>query len=113
MNEILLEGSEMKTGRILVLLALVMGLMAGPWQAPAGAEMLGRVGQFKNLFYDNSDGKWYQTNPDGTLSIFTLAAGQAYVMTQISVRFYSVCRKFFPQRGVNGHYTNRSREQVL
>ena len=27
--------------------------------------------------------------------------------------YYSVCRKFFPQRGVNGHYTNRSREQVL
>jgi hypothetical protein len=26
---------------------------------------------------------------------------------------YSVCRKFFPQRGVSGHYVNRSREQVL
>ena len=31
----------MKTGRFLVLLALVIGLMAGPWQAPAEAEMLG------------------------------------------------------------------------
>lgn len=45
MNEFIMEGSAMKTGRILVLLALVIGLMAGPWQAPAEAEMLGRVGQ--------------------------------------------------------------------
>ena len=31
----------------------------------------------------------------------------------VAKAMYSVCRKFFPQRGVNGHYTNRSREQVL
>ena len=34
----------MKTGRILVLLALVMGLLAGPGQAPVEAVMQGRVG---------------------------------------------------------------------
>ena len=57
MNEFIREGSEMKTGRILVLLALVIGLLAGPWQAPAEAEMLGRVGQIKNLDY--TGGSWY------------------------------------------------------
>ena len=51
MNEFIREGSEMKTGRFLVLLALVIGLLAGPWQAPADAEMLGRVGQMKSLGY--------------------------------------------------------------
>ena len=75
----------MKMGRLLVLLALVMGLMAGPWQAPAEAEMLGRVGQIKSLYY--SGGNWYQTNPDGTTSAFTLAAGQSFIMTDLRARF--------------------------
>jgi hypothetical protein len=85
-TEFILEGSEMKTGRILVLLVLVLGLLAGPWQAPAEAEMLGRVGQIKTLYY--SGGNWYQNKPDGTSSLFTLAAGQSFVMTEIRARFY-------------------------
>ena len=76
MDEILLEGSEMKTGRILVLLALVMGLMAGPWQAPAEAEMLGRVGQIKSLYY--SGGNWYQTKPDGSTSSLCFGLGASF-----------------------------------
>ena len=76
MNEFIREGSEMKTGRILVLLALVMGLLAGPWQAPAEAVMLGRVGQIKYLDY--TDGNWYQILPDGTTSTFTLAPGAIF-----------------------------------
>ena len=87
MNEIIMEGSEMKTGRFLVLLALVIGLMAGPWQAPAEAEMLGRVGQIKSLC-NSTNGNWYQTKPDGTSSPFTLAPGQSFVMTEIRARFY-------------------------
>ena len=73
MNKLIMEGSVMKIGRFLVLLALVSGLLAGPWQAPAEAEMLGRVGQIKTLYY--SGGNWYQNKPDGTSSLFTLAAG--------------------------------------
>ena len=75
----------MKTGRFLVLLALVMGLLAGPWQAPAEAEMLGRIGQIKYVYYTN--GNWYQTKPDGTSSPFTLAPGQSFVMTEVRARF--------------------------
>ena len=76
----------MKPGRLLVLLALVIGLLAGPWQAPAEAEMLGRIGQIKSLYY--SGGNWYQTKPDGSTSAFALASGQAFVMTGIYLRFY-------------------------
>lgn len=76
----------MKTGRFLVLVVLVCGLLAGPWQAPAEAEMLGRVGQMKNLTYDAPD--WKQTNPDGSQSVFTLAPGQSFIMTEIRLRFY-------------------------
>jgi hypothetical protein len=86
MNKLIMEGSVMKIGRFLVLLALVSGLLAGPWQAPAEAEMLGRVGQIKNLTY--SDQNWYQINPDGSSSIFTLAPGQSFIMTSVSLRFY-------------------------
>jgi hypothetical protein len=71
---------------MLVLLALVIGLLAGPWQAPAEAEMLGRAAQFKNLTYAAPD--WKQTNPDGSQSVFTLAPGQSFIMTEIRVRFY-------------------------
>lgn len=76
----------MKTGRFLVLLALAMGLMAGPWQAPAEAIMLGRVGQIKTLGYGAPN--WYETKPDGTSSLFTLAPGQSFVMIEIRARFY-------------------------
>jgi hypothetical protein len=86
MNQFIMEDSEMKTGRILVLLALVMGLLAGSWQAPAEAEMLGRVGQIINLSYDHP--YWQQIKPDGSTSIFTLAPGQSFIMTEIRVRFY-------------------------
>jgi hypothetical protein len=85
-NEFILEGSEMKMSRFLVLLALAIGLLAGPWQAPAEAEMLGSVGQIKTMYY--SEGNWYQKKPDGTSSLFTLAAGQSFVMTEIRARFY-------------------------
>jgi hypothetical protein len=76
----------MKTGRFLILLVLVMGLMAGPWQAPAEAEMLGRVGQFKTIYY--SGGNWYLNNPDGTTSPFNWGPGQSFIMTEIRARFY-------------------------
>jgi hypothetical protein len=81
-----MEGSKMKTGRLLVLLALVIGVMAGPWQAPAEAEMLGRPGQIKTLHYTAPN--WYQTKPDGTSSVFTLNPGQSFIMTEIRARFY-------------------------
>jgi hypothetical protein len=86
MNEFIWEGSGMKIGRFLVLLALVLGLLAGPWQAPAEAVMLGRVGQIKYLYY--TGGSWSQTLPDGATSTFTLAPGQSFVMTDIRARFY-------------------------
>ncbi|MDO9531029.1 MAG: hypothetical protein Q7O12_02715 [Deltaproteobacteria bacterium] len=86
----------MKTGRFLVLLALVMGLLAGPWQAPAEAIMLGRVGQIINLSYDAPN--WKQTKPDGTTSIFTLAPGQSFIMTEIRVRFYATIINSGPYR---------------
>ena len=75
----------MKTGRFLVLLALVMGLLAGPWQAPAEAEMLGRPSQIINLSYSyDPEPHWAQTKPDGSISVFTLAAGQSFIMTEYS-----------------------------
>jgi hypothetical protein len=76
----------MKTGRFLVLLALVMGLLAGLWQAPAEAEMLGRIGQIKTMYY--SGGNWFLNNPDGTTSPFTLGPGQTFLMTEFHARFY-------------------------
>lgn len=76
----------MKNGRFLVLLALVIGLLAGPWQAPVEAEMLGRTAQIKTLSYNN--GNWYQTKPDGTSVLFTLAQGQSFLMTEVRARFY-------------------------
>ena len=79
----------MKTGRFLVLLALVMGLLAGPWQAPAEAEMLGRVGQNKSFGYSSAAGNWYETKPDGTSVLFTLAPGQSFIMTEFRGRFYA------------------------
>jgi hypothetical protein len=78
----------MKIGRLLVLLALVMGLMAGPWQAPAEAIMLGRVGQIKTLAYNPAAQTWSELKPDGTSSLFTLAPGQSFIMTEIRGRFY-------------------------
>lgn len=78
----------MKTGRFLVLLILVIGLLAGLGQAPAEAEMLGRPGQFKNLSYNNTEGKWYELKPDGTSSAFIMGEGQTFIMTMISARFY-------------------------
>jgi hypothetical protein len=89
MNEFIREGCEMKTGRILVLLALVMGLLAGPWQAPAEAEMLGRVQQMRSLGYSSTSPNWYETKPDGTVTLFTLAPGQSFVMTEFRGRFYA------------------------
>jgi hypothetical protein len=81
-----MEGSEMKTGRILVLLALVFGLLGGLWQGPAEAEMLGRVGQIKYVYFNN--GNWYQTLPDGTINQpFTLSKGQSFVLTEVRARF--------------------------
>jgi hypothetical protein len=88
MFEFLCGGLEMKTGRILVLLVLIIGFLAGPWQAPAQAEMLGRVSQFKNLYYHAGEGTWYETKPDGSSAVFTLATGQSLIMTSISLRFY-------------------------
>jgi hypothetical protein len=88
-TQILMEGFEMKTGRFLVLLALVFGLLAGPWQAPAAAEMLGRPGQFINLLYSyDPQPHWAQVKPDGSISDFTLAPGQTFIMTSVSLRFY-------------------------
>jgi hypothetical protein len=88
-NKFIREGSEMKTGRILVLLVLVMGLLAGPWQAPAEAIMLGRPGQIINLYYSyDPQPHWAQIKPDGSISDFTLATGQTFIMTSISLRFY-------------------------
>lgn len=113
MNESIMEDSKMKTGRILVLLALVMGLLAGPWQAPAEAIMLGRVGQIINLSYDAPN--WKQTKPDGTTSIFTLAPGQSFIMTEIRVRFYANIINSGPYRfylvgpnSANMYFTNLS-----
>ena len=74
----------MKTGRLLVLLALVMGLLAGPWQAPAEAEMLGRVGQIKSLDYTGA-GNWYQIKPDGATSTFTLRSGAIFCHDRVFV----------------------------
>jgi len=79
----------MKTGKILVVVALVMGLMTGFWQAPAAAEMLGRIGQIKSLGYSSANGKWYETKPDGTSALFTLAPGQSFIMTEFRGRFYA------------------------
>jgi hypothetical protein len=80
----------MKTGRFLVLLALVIGVLAGLWQDPAEAEMLGRVGQIISLGYGGgSGGNWSRTNADGTTSVFTLAPGQSFVMTEFRGRFYA------------------------
>jgi hypothetical protein len=79
----------MKTGRLLVLLALVIGLLACPWQTPAEPIMLGRVGQFKSLGYSSANPHWYETKPDGTTSLFTLAPGQLFVMTEFRGRFYA------------------------
>jgi hypothetical protein len=76
----------MKICRSLVFLALVIGLLAGPGQVPAQADMLGRVGQLVSLYYNN--GSWYQIKPDGTNTTFTLSLGQSYIMTSIGVRFY-------------------------
>ena len=78
----------MKIGRLLVLLALVMGLLAGPWQAPAEAILLGRVGQIKSLSYNPATQKWSELKPDGTSSLFTLGPGQSFIMTEIRARFY-------------------------
>ncbi|MBU4230892.1 MAG: hypothetical protein L6277_07285 [Desulfobacterales bacterium] len=77
----------MKTGRILVLLALVVGLTVGIWQAPAEAIMLGRVQQFKNIYY--SSGNWYEVLPNGTNQLFNLPQGHFFIMTMSSVRFYA------------------------
>jgi hypothetical protein len=83
-------GLRMKIGRILVLLALVMGLLAGAWQAPAEAEMMGRVGQIIGVGYaGGSEGNWFQTKPDGSTALFTLAPGQSFVMTEFRGRFYA------------------------
>lgn len=79
----------MKIGRFLVLLALVIGLLASSWQAPAQAVMLGRVGQMKSLGYASGNPNWYETKPDGTTSLFTLAPGQFFVMTEFRGRFYA------------------------
>jgi hypothetical protein len=85
-KELLMEGSEMKTGRFLVLLALVIGLMGSLCQAPAEATMLGRVGQIKHVYYNN--GNWYQTLPNGTINQpFALTAGQSFVLTEVRARF--------------------------
>jgi hypothetical protein len=86
LNKILLEGFKMKTGRFLVLLAIVMGLMAGPWQTSAEAIMLGRVSQIKQVHWTGSG--WSQTMPDGSFSAFTLLPGQVFVMTEVRVRFF-------------------------
>jgi hypothetical protein len=85
-----LGGSAMKTRRILVLLVLVVGLLAGLGQAPAEAELLGRPSQMISLGYGGeSGGNWYQTKPDGTSSLFTLAPGQSFIMTEFRGRFYA------------------------
>jgi hypothetical protein len=90
MNEFIREGSEMKTRRILVLLGLVTGLLAGPWQTSAPAEMLGRPSQMINVGYAGGTGQnWYQTKADGTTSLFTLAPGQSFIMTEFRGRFYA------------------------
>jgi hypothetical protein len=89
MNQFIREGSGIKTGRILVLLVLAIGLLAGPWQAPAGAEMLGRVQQMRSLNYSSSSPNWYETKPDGTVVLFNLAPGQSFVMTAFRGRFYA------------------------
>jgi hypothetical protein len=87
----------MKACRFLVFLALIIGLMAGPWQAPAeAAGMLGRVGQIQNLYY--SSGNWYQTLPDGTTQAFILATGQTFIMTGAYVRFYATTTDTGPYR---------------
>jgi hypothetical protein len=86
-NESNMEGSVMKTGRFLVLLALVIGLMAGPWQAPAEAEMMGRVGQMINLRYGG--GTWTMVLPDGTSQPFILTATQTFIVTAAYCRFYA------------------------
>jgi hypothetical protein len=78
----------MKIGRFLVLLAIIIGVMAGFWQAPVEAEMLGRPGQIKSLGYNSTNGNWYETKPDGTSVLFTLGAGQSFIMTEIRARFY-------------------------
>jgi len=85
-NAFIREGSEMKTGRILVLLALVVGLLTGPGQFAADATMLGRVGQIKQLHWTGSG--WSQTLADGSSSAFILASGQYFVMTEVRVRFF-------------------------
>jgi hypothetical protein len=79
----------MRTGSMLVLLPLVVGLLAGPWKAPAEAEMLGRVGQNKSFGYSSASGNWSETKPDGTSAPFTLAPGQSFIMTEFRGRFYA------------------------
>lgn len=87
----------MKSCRFLVFLALIIGLMAGPWQAPAeAAGLLGRVGQIKNLAYVS--GTWYDLLPNGTYPIFSLASGQSFIMTQVSARFYATTADTGPYR---------------
>jgi hypothetical protein len=86
LTKILLEGFKMKLGRLLVLLALVLGLLAAPWQFAADAAMLGRVNQMKQIHWTGSG--WVQTLPDGSSSAFTLASGQYFVMTEVRVRFF-------------------------
>ena len=50
--------------------------------------MLGRVGQIKSFGYSSAAGNWYETKPDGTSSLFTLAPGQSFIMTEFRGRFY-------------------------
>jgi hypothetical protein len=49
--------------------------------------MLGRVQQFKNLYYNS--GNWYEILPNGTNQLFTLPQGRVFIMTMTSVRFYA------------------------
>jgi len=86
----------MKTCRILVLMALVVGLTVGTWQAPAEAILLGRVQQFKNLYY--SSGSWYEVLPNGTNQLFSLPQGHFFIMTMSSVRFYANAANTGPYR---------------
>jgi hypothetical protein len=85
-NRILDGGVLMKTCRFLVFLALAIGLLAGPGQVPAQAEMLGRPAQIRSLYY--SGGSWYENAPNGTQPPFILAAEQSFIMTEIRARFY-------------------------
>lgn len=87
----------MKAIRSFILILLAMVLVTGATQRPAGAELVNRVSQIYQLFFD-TDSSLKRIMPDGTIQPFTLSAGQTFVMTAIYLRFYASATNTGPYR---------------